>query len=259
MSNPFIPATYVEPATTGGRYINPSKLQAGVPFKFRILSEEPLMGWEYWDDQNRPQRLKYDPTSATLGRPINPPSDIRVNEDGSPEKIKHFWAFIVWDIASQSIKILQCTQQSIQGGIRKLSEDEDWGHPRGYDLKLTRTGQKLETEYSVLPGKVGDIVKEALAALAESTINLSALLTGGDPFSTSATTAAPVTGVQDSSRTAAIDALKAAAKSAGFDTAQKVREFVTSQEGTFTTFDDLTVEEIADYTAIFNEYEGIPF
>ena len=123
MTNPFVPANYVEPASTGGLYVNPSKLQAGVPFKFRILSEEPLMGWEYWNDQNKPQRLKYDPTSPTLGRPVNPPSDIRVNEDGSPEKIKHFWAFIVWDIASQSIKILQCTQQSIQGGIRKLSED----------------------------------------------------------------------------------------------------------------------------------------
>ena len=268
---PFLPEKYVPPSngsSGGGRYVNPGKITEGEPFKFRILSSA-LLGWEYWKTDNKPKRLPFLDDVLGNGRPAHTPEDIRIGEDGLPEKIKHFWAFSVWDYEAQQVKLFQITQATIQEGIRGLCKDPDWGNPNGYDIKLTRSVQGKQTKYVVSPGKESDPPPEALAALAASPINLSALLTGGDPFSTSA---APVAVVQDSSRTSAIDALKAAAKSAGFDTAQKVRKFVTSQEGTFTTFDDLTVEEIADYTAIFNglaltptpdapivDYEEIPF
>jgi len=261
----FIDAGYVVPASAGsggGRYINPSKIPADVPFRFRILSDQPLMGWEYWTIDNRPVRLPYDQSSPTLGKPTKAPQDIRLLEDGKADKIKHFWAFIVWDYGAQSVKLFQATQQSIQTAIRELAQDGDWGHPRGYDLKLVRTGKGLQTEYSLLPGRQGEIPPEALAALDANPINLAALLAGEDPFDgggESATVAVP--------SATDLDALKAAARAAGYPTATKVRAYIVAQGGTFTTFEALSPVEVEDYTAIFQaqtpetvvDYEVIPF
>jgi len=268
----FLPEKYVVPQSSGssrGRYLNLSNIPEGEPFKFRILPTPLLLGWLYWTVDNKPRRLPFIEDVPGNGRPAHTPDDIRIGDDGLPDKIKHFWAVVIWNYKDNILQVFEITQATIQEGVRGLCKDPDWGNPRNFDIKITRSVQGKQTKYVVSPGKEFATPPEALAALAASPINLSALLTGGDPFSTSA---APVAVVQDSSRTSAIDALKAAAKSAGFDTAQKVRKFVTSQEGTFTTFDDLTVEEIADYTAIFNglaltpttaapivDYQYIPF
>lgn len=47
---------------------------------------------------------------------------------------------------------------SIYNAVKALAADSDYGDPRKYDIKITRTGQLLETKYSVIPGKNTDDV-----------------------------------------------------------------------------------------------------
>ena len=276
----FLPEKYVVPQSNGssrGRYLNLSKIPEGEQFKFRILPNPLLLGWLYWTVDNKPRRLPFIEDVPGNGRPAHTPDDIRIGEDGLPDKIKHFWAIAIWNYKDNIPQVFEITQATIQEGVRGLCKDPDWGNPRNFDIKITRSVQGKQTKYVVSPGQPSATPPAALAALAASPINLSALLTGADPFSASATTAAPVAGVQDPSRTSAIDALKASAKTAGFNTAAKIRQKINELDGEFISFELLSDTEIADYTAIFNglaltptaaapignqedaEYEDIPF
>jgi hypothetical protein len=95
----FLPDNYERPATSGGNY---AKLEDG-PNRFRILSAAKV-GFLYWNTDNKPVRLTEKPETL--------PEDIRV-ENGKPDKIKHFWAFVVWSYRESRVQILEITQASI--------------------------------------------------------------------------------------------------------------------------------------------------
>jgi len=168
----FLPDNYERPATSGGNY---AKLEDGAN-RFRILSNA-IVGWLYWNSDNKPVRLREKPETL--------PEDIRM-ENGKPDKIKHFWAFSVWNYKDNRLQILELTQASIQGPIEDLVVSADWGDPKEYDLTITKKGQKLDTEYSVQPSPHKAVPEEAHKAYREARINLEALFDGGDPFSVSA-------------------------------------------------------------------------
>ncbi|UPJ35832.1 hypothetical protein IVB45_02130 [Bradyrhizobium sp. 4] len=170
----WLPEGYEAPKTAGGNY---AKLEDGAN-KFRILSS-PVIGFLYWTNDNKPTRLK--------ARPETLPEDIRV-QNGVADKVKHFWAFAVWNYRDSKVQILEITQASIQGPIEDLVTNDDWGNPQAYDIAITKKGQKLDTEYSVQPSPHRDVPVEAQAALRATPVNLAALFTGGDPF-------APVDGI----------------------------------------------------------------
>lgn len=163
----FLGSDYKAPATTSS-YM---KLQKGENV-IRILSNA-ITGYEYWNDDNKPIRSK-EPFSAT--------PNIKLDMDGNPTKVKHFWSFVVWNYDTKNIEILQINQATIQGNIKALIDDEDWGNPKGYDIKITRSGEKLETKYSVNPKPAKPVDDEIQAKYNASEINLEALFTGGNPF-----------------------------------------------------------------------------
>ena len=72
----------------------------------------------------------------------------------SGNKKRQRWAYLVLlrDKTAPAVKIAEIGY-SIFGHIIDLSKDEDYGDPRGYDLKIVRKGTDKDTEYSVLPGK----------------------------------------------------------------------------------------------------------
>lgn len=163
----FLPKDYKRPQTGGG-YM---KLEDGDNV-FRILSDA-ITGFEYWNVDNKPVRSKEFPK--------NTPS-IKTDKDGNPQKVKHFWAFIVWNYATNSVEILQITQSSIQDELINLNLDPDWGDPKEYDIKINRKGQDLETKYSVSPKPRKPISEEISQAFKEKKINLQALYVGANPF-----------------------------------------------------------------------------
>lgn len=166
--NTFLPEGYEAPVTGGG-YM---KLQDGDNI-FRVLSSA-IVGYEYWTNENKPVRSPKPFESI--------PSNIKLDKEGNPTKIKHFWAFVVWNYATKNVEILELTQTSIQQSITNLVKDEDWGDPKKYDIKVNRTGVGLDTEYETNPKPHKEIDEAILFAYEKKEINLKALYTGGNPF-----------------------------------------------------------------------------
>ena len=166
MSN-FLPDSYEVPQKSG----NYMKFIDGEN-KFRILTS-PIIGWETWvdtkDGGRKPMRTQMDKPFTTA-----------IVE--SPEDIKHFWAMVVWNYTEEKVQILEITQKSIQKSLRALARSKDWGTPLGYDILVTRSGQKLETEYQVNPVPPKPLDKKIEEELGNVSINLEALFTGDDPF-----------------------------------------------------------------------------
>lgn len=159
--NTFLPPDYTPPASNSG-YL---KFQKGKN-KFRFLSS-PITGWVYF--------VKGDDGKTYVHR-------VKPTED-APEahlKAKHFWSAVVFDYATKSVKILEITQKTIQGGIMSLIQDESWGSPLEYDICITKTGDGMETEYQVVPQPKTEVPKEILKEAKK--INLEALYEGKDPF-----------------------------------------------------------------------------
>ena len=160
----WLPKNYELPKSSGGNYF---KFEQGAN-KFRVMTP-PIIGWEYWNRNDKPVRLKEQPTEA--------PDDLRTGD-----KIKHFWAFGVWNYKVNRIQILEITQASIQGPLTELVTNDDWGPPQDYDITITKKGEKLDTEYTVTPSPHKDVPQEARNALRDARLNLEALFTGDDPF-----------------------------------------------------------------------------
>jgi hypothetical protein len=164
----FLPDNYSVPVG-GGNYM---KLLDGEN-TFRVLGSA-IIGWEYWTDENKPVRLKE--------RPNKTPSDIRTDKDGKPSKIKHFWAFPVYNHTDKKIQVFEITQATIQSAIKALVDNQKWGNPRNYDISITRKGEGFDTTYTVMPNPhsalEGDVEKEYQGM----DINLEVLFDGGDPF-----------------------------------------------------------------------------
>lgn len=161
MDNSFLPEGYEAPEGNSS-YL---KLQKGEN-KFRILSR-PIIGWLDWKDK-KPYRFQMN---AKPEKPFDP-----------KKPIKHFWAFLVWDCVNDGVKILEITQQTIQQAITHLSKDEEWGAPFDYDLKITRTGEGLDTEYTTISSPKKPLSEDIKKAAMEKPANLEALFSGSDPW-----------------------------------------------------------------------------
>jgi hypothetical protein len=149
------------------------KLEEGVN-RFRIMSK-PVLGFEWWEktpDGRKPHRTQN--------------YDVALQESADQEvdgKIKHFWAFAVWNYQAKRIQTLLITQSTIMLPIENLVKDEDWGSPTNYDLVITKQGNGLDTEYTVQPKPAKEPPKEAVEAYKRSNINLEQLFVGGLPIS----------------------------------------------------------------------------
>lgn len=162
-TNDFLPQGYEAPKSQGQNYV---KLEKGEN-KIRILSK-PIIGWLDWKD-NKPLRF---PMNEKPTKPIDP-----------DKPIKHFWAFVVWSYNTNSIAIMEITQATIQHAIQALSKDQDWGNPFRYDIKIIKSGEKLDTEYTVNPVPHKPVTAEVQNAfMLKGEIKLTNLFSGGDPF-----------------------------------------------------------------------------
>lgn len=160
----FLPNDYQAPKTRS----NYMKFSDGKN-KFRILSSA-IIGYEWW-------------TESESGRKPGRAKTFEEAVEQGTEPIKHFWAFVVWNYQDQMVQILELTQKTIMSSIKALVDEEDWGDPKEYDISVTRTGEKLETTYSVTPSPKKELSEEIVNAYMDTKIDLTQLYSGGDPFS----------------------------------------------------------------------------
>jgi hypothetical protein len=161
----FLPAGYEIPVES-----NYMKLQQG-DNKLRVLGSA-IIGQEYWIETKDGRK----PIRKRQGERISP-ADI-----GPDSSIKHFWAFPVYNYQDKRIQILELTQKTIMNGIQKLTSSEDWGDPKDYDITITKEGEMMQTEYSVVPSPKKKLDIGIQQLYNDMHINLEALYEGADPF-----------------------------------------------------------------------------
>tara|TARA_A100001515_G_scaffold128955_1_gene115452 strand:+ start:1211 stop:1717 length:507 start_codon:yes stop_codon:yes gene_type:complete len=98
--------------------------------RFRILAP-PVTGYQYWQDDRAPIRIK------------------TASEAPQGEKIKHFWQVLVY--SGGAVKILDITQATVQSKLLELDRNSEWGNLLDYDVIVTRSGEGMDTTYSVTP------------------------------------------------------------------------------------------------------------
>jgi hypothetical protein len=155
----FLQENYTAPAQTG----NYLKFKDWT-IKFRILSD--AITWWLDRDDKKPIRTKDKPESS-----IDP-----------TRPAKHFRAFAVYNYDDKAIQICEVTQRSIQQAIMTLYKDEDFGDPKGYDIKVTRTWKELDTKYQVMWLNKSDQAPEITQKYLDAWIRLDALFDWWDPF-----------------------------------------------------------------------------
>jgi hypothetical protein len=161
----FLPDDYKAPVS------NYTKLEVGEN-TIRVLSSA-IVGYVYWTNDEKSVRMRKEPLAT--------PADIRV-KDGKKDRVKHFWAFVVWNVEARKLQILELTQASIQGAIKAYVQNKKWGDPKGYDITISREGSGLDTEYTVMANPHTPVDPEAVEAFAAANINLDVLFDNSDPF-----------------------------------------------------------------------------
>jgi len=164
-NNDFLPAGYKE-VSGYMKFVDGEN-------RFRILSSA-VVGYEYWnedkDGNRKPIRKHLD-------------EDLILSEIQEPDRVKKFWAFIVWNYKDEVIQILEITQNGIKKDIQSLINNKKWGSPVDtYDIVITRTGTGLATKYTTQADPkeaTSEAIKEAYKV---KHINLEALFKGEDPF-----------------------------------------------------------------------------
>ncbi|AGO47975.1 hypothetical protein Phi12:1_gp9 [Cellulophaga phage phi12:1] len=194
----FINEDYQAPSSGGF-----TKIEAGKT-RLRILSS-PLMVWVVWAN-GKSTRLPYDPQN----KPALP--------EGDNPSVKHAWIMLVFNYNTNVMEIWELDKMTLITPLLNHSRDADWGHPKHYDIEVTKTGSgKDGTKYAMIAKPktpVSDDVKEAYLS---TPVDLSQLLVdGGNPFLPASGTAAP-----PADNGAAAEAAKIAAAKAAADLAAK--------------------------------------
>ena len=160
-SNNFLPEGYEVP-TSGGSYF---KFKQGQN-TFRIVTK-PIIGWLGWTEDNKPERRRTKDELASV--------ELK-------DKIKHFWAFGVYDFNTKSVQVLELTQSTILSALTELFNNPAWGSPFGYNITIIKTGESLETSYTVQPTPPSEVNQEIKDKVLATPLNLAALYDSGDPF-----------------------------------------------------------------------------
>ena len=137
----LIPADYKAPVSSD---IFLKMAKAGAPIKFVIVGTT-VPGFSYWTNDKKCIRSREKPL-------VTP--DIQVEESGKVTRISHFWVIPVFDCATETIKLLEITQQSLQGQLKEIFEGGDYNLgdlsvPMA--IRISAVGEKLTTKYTLMP------------------------------------------------------------------------------------------------------------
>ena len=126
----LLPSSYEVPEGGGGSVFY--KIKKG-DNQFRVL-DVPLTGYVWFEET--PDGL-------------SPKRSRDIGDVPSGEKAKHFW-FVPIGMEG-NVKLVEITQKSILSELAMLDRSPIWGHLSDYEVIVTKTGDGLDTTYSVTP------------------------------------------------------------------------------------------------------------
>ena len=133
---------------TGG-YLTAGKLGDGDHYRVAIVSEDPLEYWTVWGEtdegQKKPFRFTSEPSADDILSELGDFKQ-RMNYEGTAlEAPKFGMSFFVFDFADSKIKVFEMTQKTLIKELDKLCNDDDYSDIAAWDLKVNRTGLKMNT------------------------------------------------------------------------------------------------------------------
>lgn len=136
----FLPDGYELPKNNSGF----TKFEKDKTTKIRVLpsglDQDAIIFFEYFDESGeKPKPI----------RSLKPFNDMPWIKEW--RKAKECWSMKVYNYETEQIEICTINQSSIKQVIMWFFADEDYGEPTKYDLKISKTGEALETKYSVTP------------------------------------------------------------------------------------------------------------
>jgi len=155
----FLPKSY-KMSKAGGKYL---KLKQWLN-KIRIVSNATV--WRIDWDNKKPIRTKEK--QKAISRERQP---------------KEFRAFAVRSYEDNCIVSCEFTQSWIKHAIMDLYQNQDWGDPKEYDLTVNRTGEWMETKYTVQPSPKKELTEDQKKALENVEINMELLFDNWEPIS----------------------------------------------------------------------------
>ena len=190
----FISATAAKVAagnsSSVGQYLTASKLGDGDSYRVAIVSESPLEYWTVWGEsdegQKKPFRFAQEPSADDITADLGEFKQ-RMNYEGTElEKPKFGLSFFCFDHADAKIKVFEITQKTLIKELDNISQQEDYANIHDWDLVISRSGLKMNTEYKILPAPRKKGTEEKISKIWADAQNdgydLNQLLVGGNPF-----------------------------------------------------------------------------
>jgi hypothetical protein len=118
---------------------------------------------------------EYTPPSTGVFLKIEPNTTVKLQLASDPYifnneyqgNISQRYAWVVWNLDEEEAQILQLSVTTFRQ-LKALAEDEDYGDPTEYPIKITRSGSGTETKYQITPSpKKSDLSEDAKAKCAE--------------------------------------------------------------------------------------------
>lgn len=105
--------------------------------------------------------------------------------EDAKEAPKLVWAVAVYNVDIKKVQVWEIPQSSIRQFLFSTASGKiknDWTK---FDLQITKTGQGMETNYSLIADDSRELTKEEKDIIANTPVNLSAMEKGEDPFAVS--------------------------------------------------------------------------
>lgn len=167
----FLPDNYEMPVAPS----NYTQFEDGTTTKFRILpsggDQDCIVFWEY-----------FDKTQWENWKPVRSMKKFEETPWIEPWRRQgEKWAFKVWNYDLNQVQICSLWQKGLKEAIMQHINDDDYGNPLWYDIKITRTWTKLETKYKIVvsPPKAFD---ESVLETDDKQIDWVAYLKNEEPF-----------------------------------------------------------------------------
>ena len=163
-------ANYKQPQTQ----TNYLKFKEEGSYVFRILTpkEKALVYWiDFFQTPDGKFSKKVFPYQENGQKPL----------EASPEA-KLVWVFSILNKDLNKIQIWEVSQRTIQNFLLSITKGKIKNDYTKFDIQITKIGQKLETEYSIIPGDTEILTQEEKELIKLTPINLQAMEKGEDPF-----------------------------------------------------------------------------